>query len=209
MTAPAAPATRGPYAKTAGVRKRILAACLEVFTESGYHATTMKAVAERSGISQRGLVHHFRNKEELLAAVLEARDEASSLGHPQLGDIRGAAEMVSVHLETMHQREVLELHSVLSGEAISSDHPAHEYYRDRYTNLRHYLAASFDALRAENRLASPADSAMLASMVVALMDGLQVQWLYDAESVNVERALNLFFDSIGADIHDRIDEPPR
>jgi AcrR family transcriptional regulator len=204
MTAHDVPGSRGPYAKTAGVRKRIIAACLEVFSESGYHATTLKAVAERSGISQRGLVHHFRDKEELLAAVLEARDEATSLGHPGLGDVRGAAEMLRVHLDTLQQREVLELHSVLSGEAISRDHPAHAYYRNRYTHLRLYLAASFDALREAGRLGSPADSGTLASMVVALMDGLQVQWLYDPDSVDMERALNLFFDSIGADIHDPV-----
>jgi AcrR family transcriptional regulator len=190
---------RGPYAKTAGVRRRIIDACLEVFTESGYRATTMKAVAERAGISQRGLVHHFRDKEELLAAVLETRDENTSSGHPDLGAPSGLASLLKTHLETMTHPEVLELHTVLSGEAISHDHPAHAYYLERYSNLRLYLAASFDALRGEGRLRSTADSAVLASMVIGLMDGLQVQWLFDPASVDVERAMELFLASIGAE----------
>ena len=192
-------AVRGPYAKTAGVRRRIIDACLEVFTESGYRATTMKAVAERAGISQRGLVHHFRDKEELLAAVLEARDENTSIGHPELGAPSGLASLVKTHLETMNHPEVLELHTVLSAEAVSPAHPAHAYYLERYSNLRLYLAASFDALRSAGRLQSTADSAVLASMVIGLMDGLQVQWLFDRASVEVERALELFFASIGVE----------
>ena len=193
-------ATRGPYAKTAGVRRGIIQACLEVFTESGFRATTMKAVAERAGISQRGLVHHFRSKEELLAAVLEARDEASEPGHPEFGSGDALAALVKTHLETMNHREVLELHSVLSGEAISPDHPAHHYYRHRYAALRLYLAASFDALRAAGGLQSDADSTTLAAMVIGLMDGLQVQWLYDPNSVDIEQALNLFLTSVGAGV---------
>jgi AcrR family transcriptional regulator len=191
---------RGPYAKTAGVRSRILSACLEIFAESGYRGTTMKAVAERAGISQRGLVHHFRDKEELLAAVLAARDEASGPGHPVLGSAGALAAVVRTHFETMRHRDLLELHTVLSGEAISPDHPAHDYYRERYSGLRLYLAAAFDALREEGRLRSPADSGTLAAMAVALMDGLQVQWLFDAKSVDVERAFAVFFESIGAEL---------
>ncbi|HWS51841.1 MAG TPA: TetR family transcriptional regulator, partial [Microbacterium sp.] len=110
---------RGPYAKTAAVRRRIIEACLEVFTESGYRATTMKAVAERAGISQRGLVHHFRDKGELLAAVLEARDLDTAAGHPGFGDMGGVASIVETHFRTMLQPEVLELHTVLSAEAVS------------------------------------------------------------------------------------------
>jgi AcrR family transcriptional regulator len=192
-------AVRGPYAKTAAVRRRIIDACFEVFTESGYRATTMKAVAERAGISQRGLVHHFRDKEELLAAVLEARDENTSSGHPELGAAGGLASLVRTHLETMTHPEVLELHTVLSGEAVSPTHPAHDYYLERYSNLRLYLAASFDSLRDQGRLRSTADSAVLASMVLGLMDGLQVQWLFDPASVDVEQALELFLSSIGAE----------
>lgn len=166
---------RGPYAKTAGVRRRIVEACLEVFIESGYRATTMKAVAERAGISQRGLVHHFPDKEELLAAVLEARDRRTGPGHPELGNARALAKVLRTHFETLAQPGFPELHTVLSGEAISRDHPAHGYYQERYASLRLYIAASFDALRAQGRLRSPIDSGTLATMVIGLMDGLQVQ----------------------------------
>jgi AcrR family transcriptional regulator len=195
--------TRGPYAKTAGVRRRIIEACLEVFTESGYRATTMKAVAERAGISQRGLVHHFASKEELLAAVLEARDQADGREMPALGHSEGVRAALGRHLENMRRARLLELHTVLSAESVSPEHPANQYYADRYAELRFYLSAAFDALREQGRVRTSADSATLAAMVIGLMDGLQVQWLFEHDSVDVEHAFDVFFDSIGVDL----DEP--
>src|SRR4051794_20654891 len=78
--------TRGPYAKTALVRQQIVASATEVFAEFGYWATTMKEVAARAGISQRGLAHHFAEKAELLRAVIDARDEASTQLMAPYGD---------------------------------------------------------------------------------------------------------------------------
>ncbi|WP_166793322.1 TetR/AcrR family transcriptional regulator [Cryobacterium lactosi] len=191
---------RGPYAKTATVRRKIIEACLEVFNESGYRAMTVKAVAERAGMSQRGLVHHFATKEALLFAVLEARDQADSEGAPELGSARALSSVLTKHFENMHKGTLLELHTVLAAEAISRDHPAHEYYSNRYAELRFYLTAAFDALQADGLFDPKANSSTLASMIIGLMDGLQVQWLYDPASVNVEKSFDVFLSAIGLDV---------
>jgi AcrR family transcriptional regulator len=202
------PAARGPYAKTPAVKQKIIQACLEVFSECGYRGTTMKAVAERAGISQRGLVHHFPSKEVLLAAVLESRDELAGQVSPNFGSARALVAAVNMHLENMQQRQtLLELHTVLSADAVSPEHPGHEYYADRYAHLRLYLSTAFDALREEGRVRSSADSATLAAMVIGLMDGLQVQWLYSPGSVDTEKAFNVFFDSIGVDLDEEVGSP--
>ncbi|MEO6412991.1 MAG: helix-turn-helix domain-containing protein, partial [Pedococcus sp.] len=56
-------------AGTGGTRERIVAAAAELFAERGFHATPMTGIAEASGLSQTGLLHHFASKEDLLAAV--------------------------------------------------------------------------------------------------------------------------------------------
>ncbi len=66
---------RGEYAKSAATRTAILDAALEVFAESGYRAGSLREVAERVGMSEAGLLHHFRSKSALLMAVLDHRDE--------------------------------------------------------------------------------------------------------------------------------------
>jgi len=179
------------------VRERIVAACLEVFTEKGFRATTMKAVAERAGISERGLVHHFPNKEELLAAVLRTRDELDEEGKLELGGSLALSAIMDTHYENMRHQTLLELHTVLSAEAVSTDHPGHEYYTDRYAQLRLYLTFAYKTLRETDHVSLPADDSTLAAMTIALMDGLQVQWLYDPGSIDVKHAFDTFFAAIG------------
>ena len=48
---------------------------MEVFATVGYHKGSLRDVADRVGMSQAGLLHHFPSKEHLLEAVLTWRDE--------------------------------------------------------------------------------------------------------------------------------------
>ena len=65
---------RGEYAKSAARRQEIVAAALEVFSEAGFHKGSIRDVAERAGLSQAGVLHHYPSKHLLLQAVLDWRD---------------------------------------------------------------------------------------------------------------------------------------
>ena len=54
------------------VRCRLLGAALEVFSEVGFGAATVAAVAERAGVSTGNVYRYFASKEELLRAALPA-----------------------------------------------------------------------------------------------------------------------------------------
>lgn len=45
---------------------RILAAALDAFAEKGYHGTSTRQLAERSGLSVPGIYHHYRSKQDIL-----------------------------------------------------------------------------------------------------------------------------------------------
>ena len=51
-------------------RRQILDAATEVMSTTGFHATSMQAVAERAGISVGLIYQYFGNKDELLVAVI-------------------------------------------------------------------------------------------------------------------------------------------
>lgn len=192
-------ASRGQYAKTAGVRQRILDAAMEAFAESGYRATTMKEVADRAGISARGLVHHFRSKDELLAAVLAAHDQEVALLVPQTSGLDSLLGMLNVATRNSDRPRIIELYTILSAEAVAPDHPAHEHYLNRYAAFRGYIQQAFEALRVEGRVTSPLDSATLAVAFTGLLEGLQVQWLYNRDSIDIERTLRGFLAGIVRD----------
>ena len=195
--------TRGPYAKTAEVRRRIVEACVEAFGETGFRGATMKDIARRAGISHTGLLHHYASKEDLLGAVLQMRvDESTEYlrsaraldpGDHPLEALRG---MLAVMADDERLPGLVELHCTLSAEASSPDHPAHPYYADRSRLARAYYRRAFAALAERGQLRSSTDPGTLAVMAVALYNGLQSQWLLDRDGVDIPAAFRAFLVSL-------------
>lgn len=53
----------------ARVKHRILDAARSLFSEQGYHAASMAAVAARAGLGKAALYHYFKSKQALLQAL--------------------------------------------------------------------------------------------------------------------------------------------
>jgi len=187
---------RGPYAKSAGVRQRILEAGMQAFAQAGYYATSLNDIADRAGISRRGLGHHFKSKEELLTAVLDQRqDEDAEL----IRDTRGIDSLAAVLAVSTHNTTrpgLIQLYSLLRADATATEHPAHEHHRLQYDGLRTFLTRAFEEVRAAGELSSDEASETLASTFLALMDGLQIQWLYNREATDIDRVLRAYMQTV-------------
>ncbi|SDQ30954.1 TetR/AcrR family transcriptional regulator [Microbacterium sp. cf332] len=196
-TAPPRGRRRGTYAKTEATRQAILDAALEVFAQSGYRAGSLRDIAARVGMSEAGLLHHFRNKSALLEAVLEERDERARVQVPIESDdgaavIRGLVDLAAHNASSPG---VVELYTTLSAEATASDHPAHGYFVRRYEYTRGNVERSFGQLRDEGRLRHGMTPRRAAITAIALMDGLQVQWLLDRDALDMAVELRALFAS--------------
>ena len=188
---------RGEYAKTSAKRTAILDAALEVFAESGYRAGSLRDVAQKVGMSEAGLLHHFPNKSALLAAVLDRRDQ-HSLERVPFDEVDGAATLrglVELAAYNASVPGVVELYCVLSAEATAPDHPAHEYFTGRYDFTRANLRRAFESLERDGRLTPGVTPQRAAVATIAMMDGLQVQWLLDRNVVDMADELKRFFEA--------------
>ncbi|GEM45481.1 TetR/AcrR family transcriptional regulator [Deinococcus cellulosilyticus] len=58
-------------------RKHILEAAAQVFAEKGFHATTIRDVAQRAGIGDGTLYYHFENKAALLLGLFSQLTETA------------------------------------------------------------------------------------------------------------------------------------
>lgn len=92
---------------------------------------------------------------------------------------------------------LVQLHSRISNEAARADHPSHEYFRARYEVVRGLFTELFALLEADGRLPDGADPAKLATLMVAMVDGLQTQWMYD-DGIDMPAQVASFFDLLGA-----------
>jgi len=73
---PAAPQGSPPPRRTRRslrTRERILAAATEVFARRGFHGSRVADIAEQAGIAYGLVYHHFRNKDDILAAIFSER----------------------------------------------------------------------------------------------------------------------------------------
>jgi AcrR family transcriptional regulator len=180
------PARRGPYAKTVQRREEILDAALMIFAENGYRAGALKEVATVVGLSEAGLIHHFPNKKALLAAVLHRRDQRSVRLVPfDSGAYAALHGLVDLAKDNSQTPGVVRLHCTLSAEATSSEHPAHDYFRSRYSYYVRKLTDAFTRCEELGTLVSDVPPERAARALVALQDGLQLQWLLDPEHVDL------------------------
>ena len=86
--------------RTAETRARVISAVVESIDEVGFHRTTGSEIARRAGVSWGAIQHHFRDKDGILVAALEAsyRRFAETLGSPP-PDSASLAERVSLFVD--------------------------------------------------------------------------------------------------------------
>jgi AcrR family transcriptional regulator len=178
--------------RSAERRTEIVRAALEVIAERGYRGASLAAVAERVGLTQQGLLHHFPTKEALLVAVLQERDQWDAMPAS-----RWRVDLLASLVEYNAMRPaIIQTFSALLGESVTEGHPAREYFTGRYRQVRENMAG---VLRAEygDRLPNGLTPERTAPLLVAVMDGLQYQWLLDPESVDMPGAFRDFLALLG------------
>jgi AcrR family transcriptional regulator len=166
-------ASRGPYAKGVAKREEILRAALEVIARHGYRKTSTRELAAAVGLSEAGLLHYFGSKEKLFEAVLRARDETDQdrfAGRDDLID-----RLIAVVRHNSDVPGLVQLYSTFSAEAGDPQHSAHEFFVERYEKLRDVLAVTVRARQSDGTIDAAADPEKIATLLIALSDGLQIQ----------------------------------
>ncbi|MFB7214046.1 TetR/AcrR family transcriptional regulator [Streptomyces sp. NPDC056255] len=177
---------RGPYAKTSAKRQKIIEAALAAYAEAGSRKVSVRDIAQRVGMTDAGVLHHFGSREALLTAVLKARDAAASaaLGESH-ADLRAGLDIVTHNASTPG---LVKLFVDVAAAAAEPEHPAHGFFQDRYTNGRQNIAALLarHATTPEPEPTpvptTPVTPEWAARILLAATDGLQFQWLLEPDT---------------------------
>ena len=132
---PRASARSRPYAtllaKGEDRRQRILGVAERLLARNGWRNTSLAQIAKEAGVTPAGLLHHFESKEQLLNAVLDARD-ADDDAHADYrsGDL--ITELSRVPERFDRAPELVGTFTVLLVENIAPDAPLHDRLHKRY-----------------------------------------------------------------------------
>ncbi|MBT1545989.1 TetR/AcrR family transcriptional regulator [Curtobacterium aurantiacum] len=171
-------ARRGSYAKGIAKREEILTVALDLVASQGFRRTSIKDIADAVELTQAGLLHYFDSKDELWVEILRRRDELDLAHDWQAAD--PAALLAAIVRHNAEVPGLVQMFVNLSAAAATdSEHPAHEYFRERYERSRRDLSADFRTMQQDGRLRTDIDPDELTSVLLAVSDGMQIQWLFD------------------------------
>ena len=158
-----------PSAKAAKQKRmNLVMVALEEFALTGFHAASLRAIAEKAEVSTRTLYNHFPNKPALFAACLEYSGEQL---RPEIPDLEGDLRTQLVTYTTEMQRQLSSARSMRIARLIYREGIEFDELRKiaRRQFERYQVAPVVNILEAEG-LASP-DSRILAAQFVAMAFG--------------------------------------
>jgi AcrR family transcriptional regulator len=183
------PATRRVLRPTVERRAEIVASALAILRERGAAALTARAVAARAGLALGQVSYHFASMEELLVETYRAASaDLQAIKSARLSATTdGAMARLADFLRAGFTPQVLSadyLNLQVELWAAARHHPAlAETERALYDSYR----AQLDALLAG---IGPGDVQPVSDAIMAMLDGLWLDWLRRANVQAVENGLN-------------------
>jgi AcrR family transcriptional regulator len=177
----------------AQTRARLLDAAGQVFARKGFHAASLEEVAEQAGFSKGAVYSNFASKQELFAALLAERCHGSLLAiSGAAGQGGSTAERLdrvghAVLARILDQPEVTLLFLELWVNAARSP-DLRARFAEVFGQTRAAVAGLIDARAQRLGAELPAPAELLASLAMAVVDGLALQLVVDPERVPPDAA---------------------
>ncbi|GAA4731767.1 TetR/AcrR family transcriptional regulator [Modestobacter marinus] len=175
---------RGPNVRTGERRQSILRAARDSFVEHGVDGASLRDIAARAGMTHAGLLHHFRSKDDLVVALLQQRDaEESARDRAQRATTSDEDRLAPLIAELVTERqaapELVRLWLEVTAAAARPAHPAHDYFVERYAQVRSAMTEYMRSRVAAGAVRGDIDPEHVGALLAAVLDGLQLQWLHD------------------------------
>ncbi|MBB5915490.1 AcrR family transcriptional regulator [Nocardia transvalensis] len=193
--------TPRPYAsllaKGEDRRQRILGVAQRMLTRNGWRSTTLAQIAREAGVSPAGLLHHFQSKDQLLHAVLDARDAADAASADLNGDLVTEINKVAARIEA--SPELVGTFVVMLVENLLPEAPLHDRLLDRWKVAVAIVADIIRRNQQTGRYRPDLDPDLRAIEIVAFINGMEISWLLD-HSIPLSEVFNEYTRSLARDL---------
>ncbi len=178
-------------------RQQIIDAAVELFAAKGYRGTGVAALADRVGMTATGLLYYFGTKERLLREVVAERDRMETIDpdreFPLALTLSSLRELGRHNVETAI---LTRLYLVLGAESFDPDDPLHDFFVERYEVAREFVRALLHDEKAQGRVRPDVDVDQVALEVIAMIMGLEYQWVTDPARVDFGQAMERYIDQL-------------
>lgn len=159
-------------------RRQIVGNATRLIARSGFNGVSLADVANACDVRKSTVLHYFASMEALLVAILVDRDAGYFSENQPVGDMSATAReaqaaVTAIFEGNLRQREIIRLFYVLAAEALSPEHPAHEFFRERSQRAKIGLLQI---------LSWKADPVAAALELLAFWQGLELIWLTDPQT---------------------------
>ncbi|OBG99396.1 TetR family transcriptional regulator [Mycobacterium sp. E136] len=182
-------------------RQRILAVAERLLARNGWRNTSLAQIAKDAGVTPAGLLHHFESKEQLLNAVLDARDADDAIhADYRSGDL--VTELGRVPERFDRAPELVGTFTVLLVENIAPDAPLHDRLVKRYRDAVDIITAIIERGQESGKYRSDLDAATKAVEILAFTYGMETLWLLDP-SIQLAEVFKGYAESLGRELAPR------
>jgi AcrR family transcriptional regulator len=156
-------------------KARILDVAERLVARNGWRNTSLAQIAREAGVSPAGLLHHFESKDQLLNAVLDARDADDDTHADRSGDL--VTEICRVAERFDRAPELVGTFTVLLIENIDPEAPLHDRLVKRQQAAVDIVAELIGSGQRAGRYRQDFDPAIKAVEILAFVNGMETAWL--------------------------------
>jgi len=180
-------------------RRALLEAARQLFAAKGFEKTKVSDVAARAGVSQGTVYWYFKSKDDLLMAVFEdwlrgiSRDyrEVVSEGGSVEDRLCRYAQAVARRMEAA--QDLVPIETEFWALIFRSDAVRDRFY-DLFRQLRSTVVELLGQGIATGELRDDINTEHIASIAIAVYDGLLLQWAAEPEAVDWQAVTDTFVD---------------
>jgi len=177
-------------------KQRILDVAQRLLIRNGWRSTTLAQIAGEAGVTPAGLLHHFESKEQLLHAVLDARDLDDDTHADRTGDL---FDQIAAVADRFHRApELVGTFTVLLVENILPEAPLHDRMLARHRAATDIVADLIRRGQADGRYRQDIDPAVKAVEILAFVHGMETTWLLDP-SIPLAEAFKQYAETLARD----------
>ncbi len=180
------------------MRERIVKESATLFLHKGFQGTTIKDITDAVGLTKGAFYWYFKTKDELLETILEEWEKTFLEGL-----IASDGASVGTFLDrfkryhkysteyAVRHRELCLAWTILAAEIAGSGIKAERRFRDGLDRYIGFVKGLIEAGKAEHVVKADFDSSVLADTIIAMHNGVLLQWYIrgaDVEGPQLARA---------------------